>query len=75
MRTILQTTRNVDHIRFNLTLVRHAETHANAEGIIQGLIDTELSAIGYLQCQALGRHLQSHRFTHIYSSDLKRASE
>ncbi|UJR25461.1 hypothetical protein I4U23_006808 [Adineta vaga] len=75
MRTILQSTRNIDHIRFNLTLVRHAETHANADGIIQGLIDTELSTIGYLQSQALGRHLQYHRFTNIYSSDLKRAAE
>ncbi len=52
-----------------------AETHANAEGIIQGLTDTELSNIGYLQSQALGRHLQNHRFSHIYSSDLKRAAE
>ena len=52
-----------------------AETHANADGIIQGLTDTELSHIGYLQSQALGRHLQNHRFSHIYSSDLKRAAE
>ena len=52
-----------------------AETHANAEGIIQGLVDTDLSNIGYLQSQALGQHLQNHRFSHMYSSDLKRASE
>ncbi len=52
-----------------------AETHANSEGIIQGLADTELSEIGYLQSQALGHHLQYHRFSHIYSSDLKRAAE
>ncbi len=52
-----------------------AETHANADGIIQGSIDTELSDIGYLQSKALGRYLQYHRFSHIYSSDLKRASE
>ena len=52
-----------------------AETHANADGIIQGLTDTELSNIGYLQSQALGRHLQNHHFSHIYSSDLKRAAE
>ncbi|CAF1263739.1 unnamed protein product [Adineta steineri] len=75
MRTVLQSAKNVDHVRFNLTLVRHAETHANADGIIQGLSDTELSNIGYLQSQALGRHLQYHRFSHIYSSDLKRAAE
>lgn len=75
MRTILQTTRSVDHVRFNLTLVRHAETHANSEGIIQGLVDTELSNIGYLQSKALGRYLQYHRFSRIYSSDLKRAAE
>ena len=58
-------------MKFNFS----AETNANAEGIIQGLMDTELSTIGCLQAQALGRHLQYHRFSHIYSSDLKRASE
>ncbi|CAF3329932.1 unnamed protein product [Rotaria sp. Silwood1] len=73
--TVLQNTTNVNHVRFNLTLVRHAETHANAEGIIQGLLDTELSNIGYLQSQALGQYLQYHRFSHIYSSDLKRTTE
>jgi len=52
-----------------------AETDANADGIIQGLIDTKLSNIGYLQSKALGRYLQYHHFSHIYSSDLKRASE
>ncbi|CAF0902154.1 unnamed protein product [Rotaria sordida] len=72
---ILQNTKNIDHVRFNLTLVRHAATHANAAGTIQGLIDTELSNIGHLQSQALGQYLQYHRFSHIYSSDLKRAAE
>jgi len=52
-----------------------AETYANANGIIQGSLDTELSNLGYLQSKALGRYLQYHRFSHIYSSDLKRASE
>ncbi len=52
-----------------------AETYANANGIIQGSTDTELSNIGYLQSKALGQYLQYHRFSHIYSSDLKRASE
>jgi len=52
-----------------------AETSANANGIIQGSIDTELSEIGYLQAKAVGRHLQYQHFSHIYSSDLKRASE
>ncbi len=52
-----------------------AETNANADGIIQGLTDTELSTIGYLQSQALGRYVQYHRFSHIYSSNLKRAAE
>ncbi|CAF0850786.1 unnamed protein product [Rotaria sp. Silwood1] len=68
-------TEQVDHVHFNLTLVRHAETHANAEGIIQGLLDTELSNIGYQQSKALGRYLQYHHFSHIYSSDLKRSLE
>ncbi|CAF1081375.1 unnamed protein product [Didymodactylos carnosus] len=51
------------------------ETPANSEGIIQGQTNTELSAIGYQQARALGKKLQNHRFTHCYSSDLKRASE
>ncbi|CAF0760029.1 unnamed protein product [Didymodactylos carnosus] len=67
--------KNVDHVRFYLTLVRHGETSANAEGIIQGQTNTKLSAIGYQQARALGRNLQNHRFTHCYSSDLERASE
>jgi broad specificity phosphatase PhoE len=58
-----------------LLYVLSAETHENADGIIQGLNDTELSNIGYLQSKALGRYLQQHRFSHIYSSDLKRAAE
>lgn len=51
-----------------------AETDANADGIIQGLIDTELSDIGYRQSKALGQRMQDHHFSHVYSSDLKRAS-
>ena len=58
-----------------MTVFFSAETHANAEGTIQGILDTELSSIGYQQSKALGLHLQYHLFTHIYSSDLKRAAE
>ncbi|CAM2727246.1 unnamed protein product [Rotaria socialis] len=75
MRLILSNKPNVNYIHFNLTLARHAETYANAEGIIQGILNTELSNIGCHQSRALGLHLQYHRFTHIYSSDLKRAAE
>jgi len=75
MRPILSNVRNVERVRFNLTLVRHGETSANADGIIQGQTDTELSPIGYQQSRALGRYLQNHRFTHVYSSDLRRTSE
>ena len=52
-----------------------AETNANAHGIIQGSLDTELSPIGYLQSQALARYFQDHHFSHIYSSDLRRAAD
>ena len=59
----------------HLIRVYSAETNANAHGIIQGSLDTELSSMGYLQSRALARYLQDHHFSHIYSSDLKRASE
>lgn len=65
----------LDDDHANFTVHSSAETDANADGVIQGLTDTELSNIGYLQSQALGRHLQNHHFSHIYSSDLKRAAE
>lgn len=60
---------------FELTLVRHGETLHNKDNVIQGQLDVPLSTIGLEQAQLLGKHLQRHKFTHVYSSDLSRAKQ
>lgn len=56
-----------------LIVIRHGETTWNREKRMQGVTDTQLSDIGRLQAQALGRRLKEHRFAALYSSDLSRA--
>ncbi|XP_058940156.1 fructose-2,6-bisphosphatase TIGAR-like [Pocillopora verrucosa] len=56
-----------------LTLVRHGETPENKANIIQGQTDTLLSDEGIKQAQLAGNKLNDEVFSHIYSSDLKRA--
>ncbi|MFT3671086.1 histidine phosphatase family protein [Aestuariivirga sp.] len=41
--------------------VRHGETDWNAQGLIQGSIDTELNAKGHAQAQAVAALLATHR--------------
>ncbi|XP_074662570.1 fructose-2,6-bisphosphatase TIGAR-like [Tubulanus polymorphus] len=60
-------------IVFTLTLVRHGETPANRDGIIQGQSDVHLSDVGIAQAQLAGNRLKDEKFSHIYSSDLQRA--
>lgn len=60
---------------FSLTFVRHGETTYNRKNIIQGQTDVPLSAFGEKQAQLVGTRLQNDTFTHIFSSDLLRASE
>ncbi|KAM7302145.1 fructose-2,6-bisphosphatase TIGAR [Ixodes scapularis] len=60
---------------FALTLVRHGETLHNKDNVIQGQLDVPLSSIGLEQAELLGKHLQQHKFTHVYSSDLSRAKQ
>ena len=57
-----------------LYIVRHGETDANTNGVIQGWLDTELNETGLQQA---GRVAQSfnHTVDAIYSSDLKRATQ
>ena len=38
-----------------------------------GQLDTELSRTGKRQASLCGKRLQNEYFTHVYSSDLKRA--
>ena len=61
----------------HLFLIRHGETEHNVAGLLAGVSDSRLTNHGVQQTQRLGRHLTTHRnlrFTHIYASDLQRAS-
>ena len=63
-----------------LMLVRHGETHANAQGIIQGQGESpafDLSARGRAQARACGGRFEREglRPTHVYASPLSRAAE
>lgn len=57
-----------------LYLIRHGETTYNAEGRIQGHLDSPLSELGIRQAEAVARRLASEHFDAAYSSDLGRAS-
>ena len=54
-------------------LVRHGETASNADGIIQGHLQTELNEKGLYQARLAGKALADERFDLIVSSDLFRA--
>ncbi|KAJ6563231.1 histidine phosphatase superfamily [Mycena sp. CBHHK59/15] len=58
-------------------LVRHGETQANREGVIQGQLDTALNAAGVRQAGRLADALRCAgvKFDVAYSSDLGRALE
>ena len=56
-------------------LVRHGETDANRQGIIQGQMDTPLNNRGMHQAKIVGEALRSIPFDIAYSSDLTRASK
>uniref|UniRef100_A0A646QJ07 Fructose-2,6-bisphosphatase TIGAR n=1 Tax=Hemiscolopendra marginata TaxID=943146 RepID=A0A646QJ07_9MYRI len=60
---------------FALTLIRHGETGANKENIIQGQMDVPLSEAGLKQAHLLGHRLQNQKYTHIFASDLSRAKQ
>lgn len=55
-------------------LVRHGETHENAEGIVQGWLDTHLNDNGVEQARRLAESFEEP-IDVIYSSDLQRAIE
>ncbi len=58
-----------------LFLIRHGQTPWTKERRYQGHTDTNLTAHGKQQAQALARRLRSIKFDVIYSSPLKRARE
>lgn len=55
------------------TVIRHGETAANQNCVIQGQSDVPLSPAGEKQAQLLGRRWRGRRFDAVYSSDLSRA--
>lgn len=58
-----------------LLLIRHGQSQANLDGIIQG-DDDPLTAYGRRQAESVGRHLaQAHDIDHLYASPLARARE
>lgn len=54
-------------------IVRHGETAWNAEGRIQGHLDSPLNEEGLAQALLLGDRLAREPFSQLYSSDLGRA--
>jgi 2,3-bisphosphoglycerate-dependent phosphoglycerate mutase len=54
-------------------LVRHGETQANRDGIIQGQQDTPLNALGEEQARMVGEALKEKEIACAFSSDLSRA--
>src|SRR5574338_589703 len=55
--------------------MRHGETEANANGVVSGSLDVELTALGREQAQAAARMLACEPINAVYSSPLRRAWE
>lgn len=64
---------------FNLTLIRHGQTVANVQKIIQGSLDTQLTTLGIEQAELLGKFFSTlsncDQFNRVFSSDQGRALE
>jgi probable phosphoglycerate mutase len=58
-----------------LYCIRHGETTYNAEGRIQGRLDTHLSPLGKKQTEAVARALRNEPIEVVYASPLTRAVE
>jgi probable phosphoglycerate mutase len=68
---MISTTPSVSTTEF--IVVRHGETAWNAEGRIQGHLDSPLNEEGLAQALLLGDRLAREPFSQLYSSDLGRA--
>ena len=55
------------------TVIRHGETAANRDHVIQGQSDVPLSPAGIRQAEMLAERWKLRRFDAVYSSDLSRA--
>jgi broad specificity phosphatase PhoE len=60
---------------FDISLVRHGETTANRDGILQGHCDYPLTDKGINEAKLVGIQLNQANWDYIYCSDLKRASD
>lgn len=58
-----------------LHLIRHGETNWNAEGRIQGQMESVLSEVGEHQAQALQKNLLNYRFDQVFCSSSTRARQ
>lgn len=61
------------HNYCTLYIVRHGQTEWNVQKIIQGHVDSPLTAEGVIQAKTLGKQFKDIDFSAIYSSDLLRA--
>ena len=58
-----------------LILVRHGQTQANLNHMLQGSSDGALTPVGIQQAEKLAFHLKDYPIDQILSSDLQRASD
>ncbi len=58
-----------------IVLIRHGQTEWNVEHRMQGHLNSDLTAEGQSQIEALGNWMQKFPFDHIYSSDTLRAKQ
>lgn len=58
-----------------LLLIRHGRSEMNAQGRIQGWLDSPLDDLGRVQAHAVAGRLQREGLALLYSSDLRRAWE
>jgi broad specificity phosphatase PhoE len=58
-----------------LVLVRHGQTDANLNHMLQGQSDGELNVTGRQQVEELGRHLKDFRIDQIIASPMRRAQD
>jgi broad specificity phosphatase PhoE len=58
-----------------LVLVRHGQTDANLNHMIQGQSDGELNAVGIQQVEQLGRHLKDFHIDWVIASAMRRARD
>lgn len=56
-------------------LVRHGETDANRQEIVQGQLDTQLNELGKNQAELVALRLRSVSFDIALTSDLSRATK